>query len=160
MAKEKIPTTQALRLLRRYDAKVRLLPYRYEEKGGTEVAARELGVAEHRVIKTIVMEDDQARPFLVLMHGDKRVSAKNLARAINVKRVSPCDPAAAYRHTGYKVGGISPFGTKRPLSVYMEESIKGLEEVYINAGKRGLLAAISPDEISRILNPRFVEVAV
>jgi Cys-tRNA(Pro) deacylase len=134
-------------------------PYQYEEGGGTEVAAQELGVDEHLVIKTLVMEDDQKAPFIILMHGDKQVSTKELARAMGVKSVHPCDPQVAFRHTGYMVGGISPFGTKKRLRVYAEETILSLPRIFINAGRRGLLCEMSPAELIKALKPVPVRVA-
>ena len=134
-------------------------PYKYEEGGGTEVAAKELGVGEHLVIKTLVMEDDQKAPFIVLMHGDKQVSTKELARGIGVKSVHPCDPQIAFRHTGYMVGGISPFGTKKKLRVYAEETILSLPRIFINAGRKGLLFEMSPADLIKVLMPVPVHVA-
>ena len=134
-------------------------PYQYEEGGGTEVADKELGVDEHLVIKTLVMEDDQKAPFIVLMHGDKQVSTKELARGIGVKAVYPCDPQVAFRHTGYMVGGISPFGTKKKLRVYVEETILSLPRIFINAGRKGLLCEMSPAELIKVLKPIPVRVA-
>jgi Cys-tRNA(Pro) deacylase len=160
MAKEKPPATQAIRVLKDQGADFSLRTYRYEERGGTKTASRELGVDEHQVIKTLVMEDEKGDPLLVLMHGDKEVSTKTLARALGVKAVRPCDPETAHRHTGYVVGGISPFGTRKPLPVYIEASILDLPRVYINAGKKGLLAEISPHEIQRVLDPTPVSVAI
>ncbi len=134
-------------------------PYKYEEGGGTELAARQLGVDEHLVIKTLVMEDDQRTPFLILMHGDRQVSTKELARTMGVKSVRPCDPQVALRHTGYMVGGISPFGTKKRLRVYVEETILSLPRIFINAGRRGLLFEMSPSDMVRLLQPIPVRVA-
>ena len=160
MADEKIPTTTAVLVLRREG--VNFIPrlYRYEEHGGTAVAARELGVDEHQVIKTLVMEDDAAKPFIVLMHGDKEVSTKSLARILAVKSVKPCDPKAVEKHTGYRVGGTSPFGTRKPLPIYMEESIAGLPRIFINAGGRGVLAEMSPEDLIRVLKPVSVRAAI
>jgi len=137
-----------------------LRPYKYEEKGGTAVSARELGVDEHLVIKTLVMEDENRRPLIILMHGDKQVSTKSLARVLGVKSVQPCEPAMANKHTGYMVGGTSPFGTRKQLTVYVERTILDLPKIYINAGKRGLLAEMAPSELNRILKPVVVEVAI
>ena len=160
MAKDKLPITQAVRMLKEKGADFTLHTYKYEEKGGTSVASRELGVDEHQLVKTLVMEDDHKNPLLILMHGDNQVSTKNLARALGAKSVEPCDPETAHRHTGYVVGGISPFGTRKPLKVYVEASILGLPKIYINAGKRGLLAEMSPQELKRVLNPISVNVAI
>jgi Cys-tRNA(Pro) deacylase len=117
-------------------------------------------VDEHGVIKTLVMQDESARPMLVLMHGDREVSTKNLARQIGAKTVVPCDPAAAERHTGYQVGGTSPFGTRKALPIYVERSILDLPRIYINGGKRGLLVSLAPRELQRTLSPTAVDVAV
>lgn len=134
--------------------------YNYEEKGGTGVAARELGVDEHLVVKTLVMEDEKGGPLLILMHGDKEVSTKALARALDVKAVNPCSPEAANRHTGYMVGGISPFGTRKTLRVFVEATILDLPKIYINAGKRGFLVEISPSDLRKVLNATSVNVAI
>jgi Cys-tRNA(Pro) deacylase len=160
MAKERFPTTQAIRALREQGVDFILRTYRFEEKGGTEVAARELGVDENQVIKTLVMEDELGNPFLVLMHGDRQVSTKALARVLGVKSIRPCEPHAAHKHTGYFVGGISPFGTRRPLRVFVEQSILGLRTIYINAGRKGLLAEMSPGVLEKILNPTSVSAAI
>lgn len=160
MSKEKFPTTQAIRSLKHHKIAFSIQPYTYEEKGGTAVAARELNLDEHRVVKTLVMEDENGHPFLILMHGDNKVSTKALARALGVKTVSPCDPKVAQKHTGYFVGGTSPFGTKKPLRIYIEKTIIDLKKIYINAGKRGLLAEISPNDLMKTLNPTAVTVAI
>jgi len=155
-----VSTTPAIRLLREKNAEFTIREYRYEDRGGTAVAARELGAEEHAVIKTLVFETDARAPFLVLMHGDREVSAKNLARILGVKSVVPCPPAVAERHTGYQVGGISPFGTRKKMPVYMERTLAGCARVWINAGKRGRLAEMAPAEIIRILEPILVEASV
>ena len=160
MAKGKFHTTQAIRILREWAVDFHLHAYQYEERGGTTVAARDLHIDEHLTIKTLVMEDEKGDPFLVLMHGDKKVSTKALARVLGVKAVRPCDPHVAHRHTGYVVGGTSPFGTRKPLKVYAEASIMDLPKIYINAGKRGLLAEISPSDLERILSPTPVRIAI
>jgi Cys-tRNA(Pro) deacylase len=160
MSKEKSPTTQAIRALKKYGIDFRLHSYRYEDKGGTEVAARELNLDEHCVIKTLVMEDDKGNPFLVLMHGDKKVSTKELARTLGSKAVRPCELQEAHRHTGYFVGGISPFGTRKPLKVCIEESIMSAAKIYINAGRKGLLAEISTRDLVKILDLTPVNVAI
>ena len=133
--------------------------YRYEERGGTAVSSRELGVDEHAVIKTLVMEDENKKPLLVLMHGDREVSTKNLARQIGAKTVSPCTPEAAQRHTGYMVGGTSPFGTRKPLPVFMERTIAELDRLYINGGRRGFLVSMAPADLIRVLSPTLVDAA-
>ncbi len=134
--------------------------YHYEERGGTSVPARELGVDEHAVIKTLVMEDESKNPLIVLMHGDRHVSTKELARFIGVKSVAPCATETAQKHTGYMVGGTSPFGTRKKMPVYMEETILQLPEIYINGGRRGYLVGISPGDAARILKPVMVKVAI
>jgi len=134
--------------------------YQYVEHGGTQVSARALGVSEHEVVKTLVMQDEAARPLIVLMHGDRKVSTKNLARQAGVKRIEPCTPEAAQRHSGYQVGGTSPFGTRKKLRVYLERSILGLAKIYINGGRRGFLVGLAPGEIVRTLAPQLVDVAL
>jgi len=151
-------TTQAIRVLKEKGLPFVVHSYKYEEHGGTPVAARELGVDEHAVIKTLVFETDAREPLIVLMHGDKEVSTKNLARILGVKAVTPCSPESANKHTGYVVGGISPFGTRKRLKVYMQKTIAELPKIYINAGKRGLLAEIAPGDLIRILDPAPVDV--
>jgi Cys-tRNA(Pro) deacylase len=153
MIETKPPITQAIRALKEHGIPFVIHSYKYEERGGTVVAARELAVDEHLVIKTLVFETETHEPLIVLMHGEKEVSAKNLARLMGVKSVTPCSAEAAHKHTGYMVGGISPFGTRKRLDVYMEKTIADLPAVYINAGKRGLLAEISAQDLSRILEP-------
>ena len=134
--------------------------YRYEDRGGTAVSARALGVPEHVVIKTLVMEDDEKRPLVVLMHGDKEVSTKNLARQIGAKSVEPCKPEVAQRHSGYMVGGTSPFGTRKKMPVYMEQTILDLPKIYINGGRRGYLVGIEPQKVVRILAAKLVRVGI
>ena len=160
MAKERFPTTQAVRTLKKNKVNFTLHPYNYEEKGGTETAARQLNVGEHSVIKTLVMEDEKGNPFLVLMHGDRQVSTKTLARILGVKKITPCAPEVAHRHTGYYVGGISPFGTRKPLRVCIEASIMDLPKIYINAGRKGLLAEMAPGDLAKILKPTPVKAAI
>jgi Cys-tRNA(Pro) deacylase len=135
-------------------------PYPYEEHGGTSVSARELGVDEHCVVKTLVMQDDAARPLVVLMHGDCTVSTKNLARQIRVKSVEPCKPEVATRHSGYLLGGTSPFGTKKRMPVYVEASILALDKIYINGGRRGYLVGIDPSVLPRLLSAIAVSCAL
>lgn len=160
MAKEKTPATQAIRQLKQHKVKFVPLHYKYEEKGGTKVSARELGVDEFQVIKTLVMEDDRQQPLIVLMHGSCEVSLKHLARQLKVKQVKPCPAEKADRLTGYQTGGISPFGTKQELPIYVEESILKLEKICINGGRRGLLVEIDPQALVKILNPTLVSVAI
>jgi len=160
MTKEKIPTTPAILALKAQAADFTLHTYQYEERGGTKRGASQLGVDEHCVIKTLVMEDETGKPMIILMHGDKEVSTKSLARALGVKSISPCKPAIAEKHTGYKVGGTSPFGTKKAMPIYMESTIANLPEIFINAGSRGLLARMPSAELIRILKPIAVSVAI
>jgi Cys-tRNA(Pro) deacylase len=160
MAKEKFPVTPAIRLLREKKAAFTEHLYAYEDKGGTAVSSRELGVDEHAVIKTLVMEDESARPLIVLMHGDRQVSTKELARQIGCKTVSPCAPATADKHSGYQVGGTSPFATRKAMPVYLEETIAELPRIYINGGKRGFLIGLDPRELIRVLEPRLVRVGI
>jgi Cys-tRNA(Pro) deacylase len=134
--------------------------YDYVEHGGTEASARALGVPEHEVVKTLVMQDENARPLIVLMHGDRKVSTKNLARQAGLKRVAPCRPEAAQRHSGYQVGGTSPFGTRKKLPVYLERSVLALPKIYINGGRRGFLVGMAPAELERTLAPKLVDVAL
>ena len=152
--------TQAIRAFKEKGLPFVIHSYKYEEHGGTPVAACELGVDEHAVIKTLVFETDAREPLIVLMHGDREVSTKNLARALGVKTVTPATPDAANKHTGYMVGGISPFGTRKRLKIYIQKTITGLPKIYINAGKRGLLAEMAPSDLIRILEPAPVDAAV
>lgn len=160
MAKEKAPVTSAVRQLRAAGVDFSEHLYQYAEKGGTAVSSRELGVDEHAVVKTLVMEDERKNPLIVLMHGDCQVSTKELARIIGVKQVTPCSPDVANRHSGYLVGGTSPFGTKKNIPVYVEESIMALAKIYLNGGKRGFLVGITPAEVARLLQPVVVKVGV
>lgn len=160
MSKEKPPVTPAVRFLRDRGVEFTDHLYQYEQRGGTAVSARELGVDEHAVVKTLVMEDDQKRPLIVLMHGDMQVSTKNLARAVGAKSISPCKPEVALKHSGYMVGGTSPFGTRHPMPVYLEQTILALPRIYINGGKRGYLVGLDPSEAVRILKPALVEVGI
>jgi Cys-tRNA(Pro) deacylase len=134
--------------------------YEYVEKGGTAVSADALGVPEHSVVKTLMMEDEARGPLVVLMHGDRKVSTKNLARQAGRKRIEPCLPEVAQRHSGYQVGGTSPFGTRKKMPVYMERSIIDLEKIWINGGRRGFLVCVAPSEIVRTLAPTLVDVAL
>ena len=134
--------------------------YEYVDKGGTGVSSDALGVPEHAVVKTLMMEDETRAPLVVLMHGDRKVSTKNLARQAGRKRIEPCKPEVAQRHSGYQVGGTSPFGAKKSMPVYMERSILDLDRMWINGGRRGFLVCIAPADIVRALNPILVEVAL
>ncbi len=158
MKDSKAPVTAAIRVLRQHKAEWSDHLYDYEEKGGTAVSSRELGVDEHAVIKTLIMEDEARRPLIVLMHGDCEVSTKNLARHLGVKTISPCAPEVANRHSGYLVGGTSPFGTKRAMPVYLQQSICALPQIYLNGGKRGYLIGISPQVVLEVLKPELVDV--
>jgi Cys-tRNA(Pro) deacylase len=157
--KMRVPSTPPLRILKENHVDFTIYQYKYQEKGGTEVASRELGIDEQLIIKTLVMEDNQKIPFIILMHGNKQVSTKEMARFLGVKSVNPCDTKVAQKHTGYVVGGTSPFGTKKPLPVYIEESILDLPSILINCGKRGLLAEMKPKDLTKILKPISVTVA-
>ena len=154
------PVTPAVRELR--EKKVDFAPhlYDYVEHGGTRHSAEALGVDEHAVVKTLVMETDARRPLVVLMHGDREVSTKTLARHLGVKSIKPCDPQAAQKHTGYMVGGTSPFGTRTRLPVYAERTIFGLPLVYINGGKRGFLVSLDPQVLRDVLKAEEVEVGI
>ena len=154
------PVTMAIRVLRQHRVEFTPHLYTWEAHGGTAASARHLGVDEHRVIKTLIFEDEAKKPLCILMHGDREVSAKNLARHIGVKSVAPCQPAVADRHSGYQVGGTSPFGLRRAMPVYCEKSIAALERIWINGGARGFLVGISPRDLERVLAPTLVEVAI
>jgi len=154
------PVTMAVRALRQN--KVEFTPhlYTYEERGGTRVSSEQLGVEEHTVIKTLIFEDESKKPLCILMHGDREVSARNLARQTGRKSVGPCAPEVADRHSGYQVGGTSPFGLKRAMPVYLEKGITALPYIYINGGARGFLVGIKPADLERVLKPVLVEVAI
>ena len=134
--------------------------YEYVEHGGTSVSSSSLGVDEHHVVKTLIFEDDKRHPLCVLMHGDRKVSTKELARQIGAKRVAPCKPEDATRHSGYQVGGCSPFGLRKPMPIYMEESILGIERILINGGKRGFLVGLVPQNVVDVVKPKLVNVAL
>ena len=155
-----IPVTTAIRALRAASAEFEPHVYDYVEHGGTDRAAQELGVDEHSTVKTIVMETEAKKPFIVLMHGDREISTKQMARVLGVKAVAPCTPDTATRHTGYLVGGTSPFGTRKPLTVYAESTLFDLPHIFINGGRRGLLVKIAPAVLDRIVHPTRVTVAV
>ena len=159
MAAKSLPVTNAIRVLREHGVAWTDHPYPYEERGGTAASARELGVAEHACVKTLIMEDDAKRPMIVLMHGDREVSTKNLARAIGVKSIQPCAPAVADRHSGYQVGGTSPFGTRRAMPVYLQRTIAELPYLYVNGGRRGYLVGMTPADLIRVLRPMLVDIA-
>jgi Cys-tRNA(Pro) deacylase len=154
------PVTPAVRLLRQHKVSFEPHLYDYVEHGGTTRSSSELRVPEHQVVKTLVFETEAKKPLIVLMHGDKQVSARNLARHIGVKSVAPCKPEIAEKWTGYQVGGTSPFGTRTPLPVYVERTILELERIWINGGKRGFLVAIAPGVLVQLLAPEPVSVAI
>ncbi len=156
----KTPSTPATRLLRERGIPYTEHLYRYEDRGGTRVSARELGVGEHAGVKTLVMEDEDRAPLVVLLHGDREVSVKALARVLGKKLVQPCKPEVANRHSGYQVGGTSPFGTRRAMPVFMERSILELPTIYVNGGSRGFLVGVAPADVQRVLQPTLVDVAI
>ena len=158
--KEHVSETPATQLLRKNKIDFSEHPYAYEDHGGTSVSARELGVDEHAVIKTLVMQDEAAKPLIVLMHGDRKVSTKNLARQISCKSVEPCKPEIAQKHSGFLVGGTSPFGTKKVMPVYVERAVLDLPKIYINGGRRGYLIGISPAVLVSLLQAKAVECAI
>jgi Cys-tRNA(Pro) deacylase len=160
MSKEKFPVTPATRFLREHQIEFTGYLYRYEEHGGTAHSATCLGVEEHDVIKTLVLEDERSQPLIVLMHGDRKVSTRALARLLGAKTITPCAPAVANKHTGYLIGGTSPFGVRKTMPVSMEASILDLPLIFINGGKRGFLVSLPPTELQRLLQPTLVNVAV
>jgi Cys-tRNA(Pro) deacylase len=151
--------TGAIQVLREHGVVFEEHTYRYEERGGTAASSRQLGVSEHSVIKTLIMEDEGKQPLIVLMHGDREVSTKNLARQLGRKTVTPCAAEVAQRHSGYQVGGTSPFGTRKAMPIFMERSIADLERIYINGGRRGFLVSMAPAELIRVLSPVSVDVS-
>lgn len=155
-----VSETPATAFLRRHGVAFTEHPYEYEEHGGTRVSSQALGVPEHEVIKTLVMETETRAPLVVLMHGDRAVSTKNLARQIGAKRVQPCAPDVAQRHTGYQVGGTSPFGLRKALPVYVERTVLELPRVYVNGGRRGFLVGIETAALAEALSPVTVDVAL
>ena len=154
------PETPATKFLRQHQVPYSSHLYVYEEHGGTLVSARELDVDEHQVVKTLVMEDDRGAPLVVLMHGDREVSVKALARLLGRKSVQPCKPEVANRHSGYQVGGTSPFGPRRPMPVYLERSVLELPRIYLNGGSRGFLVGLAPADVVQVLAPTLVDVAI
>lgn len=155
-----VSETPATQWLRRHGVAFSEHPYDYVEHGGTAESARQLGVDEHAVVKTLVMQDDKARPLIVLMHGDRQVSTKNLARAIGARSVEPCSVEAAQRHSGYQVGGTSPFGTRKPVPIYVEAGVLALPRIWINGGRRGYLVGVDPAVLAEPLGARPVECAL
>jgi Cys-tRNA(Pro) deacylase len=156
----KHPVTMAVRALRAAGVAFEPHTYAWEPRGGTRASSEALGVNEHAVVKTLIFEDERKQPLCVLMHGDREVSAKQLARVIGCKTVAPCAPEVADRHSGYQVGGTSPFGLRKPMPVYMQQTILDLPVIYINGGARGFLVALDPREAARVLQPALVDVAV
>ncbi len=156
----KAPSTPATRLLREKGVAYTEHLYRYEEKGGTRVSSRELGVDEHAVVKTLVMEDERREPLVVLMHGDREVSTKALARQLGRKSIEICRPEVANRHSGYLVGGTSPLGTRKAMPVYVERTILDLPRIYVNGGSRGFLVGVAPGELASLLGATPVDVAL
>jgi Cys-tRNA(Pro) deacylase len=156
----KAPSTPATRLLRERKVPFTEHLYRYEERGGTRISSRELGVDEHAVVKTLVMEDEDGAPLVVLMHGDREVSTKALARQLGRREIRICKPEVANRHSGYQVGGTSPLGTRKPMPVYLERSILELSRIYVNGGSRGFLVGLSPGDLAAVLSPTLVDVAL
>ncbi|ALE56709.1 aminoacyl-tRNA deacylase [Paraburkholderia sp. RL17-368-BIF-A] len=154
-----VSETPATQFLRRHGVAFGEHPYDYVEHGGTGESARQLGVDEHQVVKTLVMEDEHAKPLIVLMHGDRTVSTKNLARQIGVKRVEPCKPEVANRHSGYLIGGTSPFGTRKQMPVYIESTILEMERIWLNGGRRGFLVSIEPKVLTGLLGAKPVQCA-
>ena len=159
MGKNKIPSTAALRVLRAAKVEFEIHRYPYEDGGGTTRSAQELGVDEHSVVKTLIMECESKKPLVVLMHGDHEVSTKALARFLGVKSIQPCQAHIAQKHSGYMVGGTSPFGTKKKLPIYVEKSILELTRIYINGGQRGLLVSLSPSVLQNLLEACPVSVS-
>jgi Cys-tRNA(Pro) deacylase len=157
--KDHVSETPATQLLKARGVTYTEHVYNYVDHGGTTESARQLGVDEHHVVKTLVMEDDDAKPLIVLMHGDRQVSTKNLARQIATKKVAPCKPEVAQRHSGYLVGGTSPFGTRKAMPVYVEQSVLLLPKIYINGGRRGYLVGIAPQVLIDLLNAKPVQCA-
>jgi Cys-tRNA(Pro) deacylase len=156
----KAPSTNATRRLKEAGVDYTEHLYRYQDHGGTAVSAKELGVPEHAVIKTLVMEDEQGAPLIILMHGDRDVSTKELARQIGAKSVQPCKPEVANRHSGYLVGGTSPFGTKKTMPVHAEATIFDLDHIYLNGGSRGFLVGIDPKDMDKVLKVNPVRVSI
>ena len=152
--------TPATKVLKQHDVAYTEHIYDYVEHGGTAVSSASLGVDEHHVVKTLIFEDERRQPLCVLMHGDRKVSTKELARQIGAKRVAPCKPEDATRHSGYMVGGCSPFGLRKPLPVFMEKTILDLDRILINGGKRGFLVGMPPAEVVRVVSPTLVNAAL
>jgi Cys-tRNA(Pro) deacylase len=158
--RERVSETPATAFLRKHGVAFSEHVFEYEDHGGSRLAARELGIDEHAMVKTLVMEDERKQPLIVLMHGDRSVSTKNLARQAGAKRIEPCRPDVAQRHSGYQIGGTSPFGVRKSMPVYLEKTVLALPKIYINGGRRGYLVGIAPAELVRVLKPVMVEVGL
>jgi len=158
--RDHVSETPATAFLRKHGVAFTEHVFEYEDHGGTRVAARELGIDEHAMFKTLVMEDERKAPLIVLMHGDRSVSTKNLARQIKAKRVEPCRPDVAQRHSGYQIGGTSPFGARKAMPIYLERTALELPKIYVNGGRRGFLVGMTPSELVRVLAPTLVEVGL
>ncbi len=156
---EKVPNTPAIIFLKDHNVEFKPLFYKYVDHGGTKESSKQLGIDEHRIVKTLIFEDDKGNPFVVLMNGDFEVSTKNLARIMGVKSVKLCDPNKAQRFSGYLVGGTSPFGTRRKMKVYAQKDIFGFDKIVINGGKRGFLVEIKTEDLKRLLEPEIVDAA-
>lgn len=159
-AHDKAPMTAAVRALRQAGVAFSEHPYAYVDHGGTAEFSAQAGIEEHAVVKTLVLEDDAKRPFVVLMHGDRQVSTKEMARLLGVKSVRPCPPEVAERHSGYVVGGTSPFGLRKPMTVYVEATVLDLPRIYVNGGKRGFIVGLAPADLVRVLDPTAVNVGI
>ena len=156
----KSSATPATVYLARFGVEYTEHEFEYQEHGGTGHSSSSMGVPEHQVIKTLVMENERGEPLIVLMHGDRKVSTKELARQAGAKRIAPCKPEAATRHSGYLIGGTSPFGTRKAMPIYLERSVLELPRIYINGGRRGYLLGMPPAELTRVISPVLVEVAL
>jgi Cys-tRNA(Pro) deacylase len=159
-SKQRHPTTNAIRVLKQAGVDFEIIAYKYQERGGTRHSSEQVGVDEHCMVKTLIMESETREPMIVLMHGDRDVSTKNLARHLGVKSVRPCDPAVADKHSGYFVGGTSPLGTRRKMPVLAEATIFDLPEIHINAGRRGLMLRLDPKDLHKALEITLVNVAI
>jgi Cys-tRNA(Pro) deacylase len=160
VAARHVSETPATQMLKRHGVSYSEHPYDYVDHGGALEAARQLGLDPHQVIKTLVMEDENARPMIVLMHGDREVSTKSLARQAGCKRVAPCSPDVAQRHSGYQVGGTSPFGTRKRMPVWVEASVLDAPVIYVNGGRRGYLVGLSPVVLKDLLEAQPVSAAL
>ena len=153
-------STPATAFLAKHNVQYTEHEFEYVEHGGTSHSSTSLGVSEHEVVKTLIMENEKGDPLVVLMHGDRKVSTKELARQAGVKRIAPCKPETATRHSGYLIGGTSPFGTRKPMPIFLEKSVLELPRIFINGGRRGYLLGMDPAELTRVLSPKLVEVGI